>query len=233
VDVRVEEGRYLADRIAGARLVELPGVDHFVAVDPDQILDQVEPFVGSLGRSAPAQPEPERGERVLATIFVSDLPKAAETLAEVGDRAWAEILLRYDAVLREELARHGAADIDRAGEGFIATFDGPGRGIRCALAVQERLRRLGLEASLGLHTGEIIRCDGDLRGIAVHTAARVAAESAPGEILVTATTRDLVAGSGLAFADGGERHLKGIEGPRRLYAVADGVLHPQPAFARA
>ncbi|HEU0336289.1 MAG TPA: adenylate/guanylate cyclase domain-containing protein, partial [Gaiellaceae bacterium] len=221
VDVAVEEARYLAARIPSAQLVELPGVDHFVAVDPDAILDVVEPFVR--GRpQVPSAPTADDGpgQRVLATILVTDLPHAAREIERLGDRGWAELRRRHDEAVRDELRRHSGEDVDNAGEGFVATFDGPGRAIRCAVNVRERLAELGLVVRIGLHTGEIVRCPQDVRGIAVHTAARVAAQAEPGEVLVTATTRDLVAGSGLAFDDRGERSLKGLDGARRLFAVA-------------
>jgi class 3 adenylate cyclase len=224
VDVAVEEARYLAARIPSAQLVELPGVDHFVAVEPDAILDAVEPFVRARGHSAPAAvaapPDDGPGERVLATILVTDLPHAADELGRLGDRRWAELLRRHDVAVREELRRHAGEDVDNAGEGFVAIFDGPGRAIRCAVTLRERLGALGLAVRIGMHTGEVVRCPSDVRGIAVHTAARVAAQAEPGEVLVTATTRDLVAGSGLLFDDRGERSLKGLDGARRLFAVA-------------
>jgi DNA-binding SARP family transcriptional activator/class 3 adenylate cyclase/tetratricopeptide (TPR) repeat protein len=213
--VGAEEGRYVAGRIPGARFVELPGEDHVVAVDPDAILDVVEPFVTEVAAEA------GDGDlaRVLATILVTDIVGSTETVARVGDAAWARLLERHHQVVREELARFAGVEVETAGDGFLASFDGPGRALRCALALQERLVPLGVAARAGVHTGEVERSGDRLTGVAVHIAARVAAEAAPGEVLVTATTRDLVAGGGLAFADRGERTLPGFGEPRRLYAA--------------
>jgi pimeloyl-ACP methyl ester carboxylesterase len=214
VDVRVEEGRYLAERIPGARFVELPGADHFVAVDPDQIVDEVEEFVTG------ARPLLET-DRVLKTILVSDLVDSTETAARLGDRAWAELLEAHHRTVRDVLARFAGEEVDMAGDGVLALFDGPARAIRAGLDLRGRLAQLGLPVRVGIHTGEVHRVGGTARGIAVHVAARVAGEAAPAEVLVTATTRDLVAGSDLAFQDRGERRLKGFEEPRRLFeAVA-------------
>jgi DNA-binding SARP family transcriptional activator/class 3 adenylate cyclase len=215
-DARVEEGRYIAERIAGARFVELPGADHFVAVDADQILDVVEPFVAEV---AGVPTRGARDSRVLATILVTDVVGSTELVARLGDRDWASLVARHEAAIREELARFSGEEIDTAGDGFLALFDGPARAIRCALAVRNRADELGLALRIGLHTGEIERQGAKARGIAVHVAARVAAEAAPGEVYVTATTRDIVAGSGLEFEDLGERRLRGIDEPRRLFSA--------------
>jgi DNA-binding SARP family transcriptional activator/class 3 adenylate cyclase/predicted ATPase len=213
--VRVDEGRYIADRIPGARFVELPGDDHFVAVEPDQILDVVEPFVAEIAGVAHAVDT----HRSLATVLVTDIVGSTETATRLGDRPWADLLARYHEFARAELARFSGEEVDAAGDGFLALFDGPSRAIRCGLAIKERAAQLGLSIRVGLHTGEIERRGRAARGIAVHLAARVAAEASPGAVLVTATTRDLVAGSGLRFADGGERRLKGFDEPRRLFAA--------------
>jgi class 3 adenylate cyclase/pimeloyl-ACP methyl ester carboxylesterase len=214
-DSRVEEGQYIAERIPGARFVALEGVDHFVAIDPDQILDVVEPFVVGLSGGAPVVD----AHRALATIFFTDIVGSTEMAARLGDRAWADLLASHHELVRAELARHSGEEVDTAGDGFLALFDGPSRGIRCGLAVREQSAELGLPVRIGLHTGEIERRGRDARGIAVHLAARAAAEAAPGEVLVTATTRDLVAGSGLLFDDRGEHRLKGFDEPRRLFAA--------------
>jgi pimeloyl-ACP methyl ester carboxylesterase len=214
VDTAVEEGRYVARRIPGASYTELPGPDHFVGIDPDQILDVVEPFV--LGVASTSPPE---ADRVLATVLVTDIVGSTEALARLGDRAWADLLARHNEVVQAELARFSGELVDSTGDGVLALFDGPSRAIRCGEAIHARLATLGLAVRVGLHTGEIERRQDGPRGIAVHLAARVMAEAGAGEVLVTATTRDLVAGSGLAFADRGERLLRGIEEPRRLYAV--------------
>jgi pimeloyl-ACP methyl ester carboxylesterase len=221
LDVNVEEGRYIASRIPGASFVELPGNDHFVAIDPDQLLDVVEPFVQS--RTVPAiavPPEPSEVERVLATILVTDIVSSTETLHRMGDRAWSDLLHRHRAAVRNELERFSGEEVATTGDGFLATFDGPSRAVRCGRAIAERLAALGVEARLGVHTGEVERRGDELLGISVHTAFRVADAAAVGEVLVTSTTRDLVAGSGLEFVDRGERALKGIDEPRRLYALA-------------
>jgi class 3 adenylate cyclase len=195
-----------------ARFVELPGVDHFVAVDPDQILDEVEEFVTGV-RPRPAT------SRVLGSILSSDVVSSTELVRRLGDRAWAELLTEHDRVFSDVLRRFGGELVDTAGEGVLAFFDGPARAIRCGLSARDRLARLGLEVRIGIHTGEIERGRGSVRGIAVHLAARVAAEAEAGEVLVTSTTRDLVEGSGLSFGERGERRLKGFDAPRRLYAV--------------
>jgi class 3 adenylate cyclase len=211
-DSRVEEGRYIAERIPEAKFIELPGVDHVPWIDADQILDEVEEFLTGV-RGAP------RPGRVLATILVTDLVGSTEKAAELGDRAWSDLLESHHQAIRSELRRFSGEEIDTAGDGFLALFDGPARAIRCALAVTQRMRELGLSVRAGLHTGEVERPGREARGIAVHVSARVAAEAAPEEVLVTATTRDLVAGSGLDFSDRGERTLKGLEEPKRLFAA--------------
>jgi class 3 adenylate cyclase len=211
-DSHVEEGRYIAERIPEAKFIELPGVDHVPWIDPDQIVGEVEEFLTGV-RSGPLP------GRVLATILVTDIAGSTEKAAELGDRAWADLLSSHHQAIRRELRRHSGEEIDTAGDGFLALFDGPARAIRCALAVTRHVSELGLAIRAGIHTGEVERRGPEARGIAVHVAARVAAEAAPGEVLVTATTRDLVAGSGLSFSDRGERRLKGLDEPRRLFGA--------------
>jgi class 3 adenylate cyclase len=212
-DSRVDEGRYIAARIPGARFVELSGEDHVPMVDPDQILDEVEEFLTGT-RPAPVS------DRVLATVLFTDLVGSTETAGSLGDASWAALLRAHNEAVRRELERFSGEEIDTAGDGFLALFDGPARAIRCALAVREALGALGLEVRAGVHTGEVERRAGDKpRGIAVHIGARIAPCAGPGEVLVSATTRDLVAGSGLEFEDRGEHELKGVEGMRRLYAA--------------
>lgn len=211
LDTRVEEGRYIAERIPDARFVELPGDVHVPWVDMSPILDEIEEF---LTGSRPVTP----GRRVLATVLFTDIVASTDRLSEMGDPAWATLLEQHNAAVRRELAVYEGEEIGTRGDGFLALFDGPGRAIRCATAVRASLRGLGLEVRAGIHTGEVERAD-ELTGIAVHLAARVLGEAGAGEVLVTQTTRDLVEGSGLAFEDRGERELKGIEGRRRLYAV--------------
>jgi class 3 adenylate cyclase/pimeloyl-ACP methyl ester carboxylesterase len=212
-DARVEEGRYIAAHIPGARFVELPGDTHVPFWHPDDVVDEVEGFLTGV-RPAPAS------ERVLATVLFTDLVGSTERVRMLGDHAWAVLLDQHDRRVRHQLSRFGGEEIDTAGDGFLALFDGPARAIRCALAVRDSLAELGLEVRAGVHTGEVERpSGGGPRGIAVHVGARVAAAATAGEVLVSATTRDLVAGSGLDFADRGDFELKGI-GARRLYAAA-------------
>jgi class 3 adenylate cyclase len=159
------------------------------------------------------------GGRVLATILVTDIVGSTEVLRQVGDRAWAELLEQHHGIVREELGRFAGREVDTMGDGFLAAFDGPGRAIRCGLALRDRLASLELGIRAGLHTGEIERRGRALSGIAIHVASRVADEAEAGEVLVTATTRDLVSGAGFAFSDRGEHTLRGLAEPRRLYAV--------------
>ena len=211
-DARIEEGRYLAEHISGAGFVELPGDTHVPFWEPDDVVDEIEEFLTGI--------RPTRvGERVLATVLFTDLVGSTERARALGDRAWAELLGRHHRVVRSELERFTGEEIDTAGDGFLALFDGPARAIRCALAIRGGLAELGLEVRAGVHTGEVERPrGGGPRGISVHTGARIAAAGSAGDVLVSATTRDLVAGSGLAFEERGEVELKGI-GARRLYAA--------------
>jgi class 3 adenylate cyclase len=182
-------------------------------VDPDQILDEVEEFLTG-ARPATAS------DRVLATILFTDLVRSTERAAELGDASWAALLAEHHAAVRRELGRHAGEEIDTAGDGFFALFDGPARAIRCALAIRQALAELGLDVRAGVHTGEVERPAGAKpRGIAVHVAARVMGLGDAGDVLVSATTHDLVAGSGLEFDDRGEHTLKGVDGPRRVYAA--------------
>lgn len=211
-DSRVEEGRYVADRIPGARFVELAGNDHIPWIDADQIVDEVEEFLTGV------RPGPEP-DRVLATVLLTDIVGSSERAAEIGDRRWRELLEAHHALVRRELARWRGHEVDTAGDGFLATFDGPARAIRCACAIRDGLHALSLEIRAGLHTGECEIIGGKVGGIAVHTAARVAARAAPGEVLVSGTVRDLIAGSGIELEDRGVHALKGIPGEWPLLAV--------------
>jgi pimeloyl-ACP methyl ester carboxylesterase/class 3 adenylate cyclase len=212
-DANIDEGRFIAGRIPGAKFVELPGDDHIPFVDPDQIIDEVEEFLTGARPVAVA-------DRVLATVLFTDLVGSTEKARALGDHRWSELLEAHHRAVRDELAHYGGEEIDTAGDGFLALFDGPARAIRCALAVRDRLGPLGLEVRAGVHTGEVERTAGAApRGIAVHVGARVSAQAGAGEVLVSATTRDLVAGSGLEFADRGEFELKGLDERRRLYAT--------------
>jgi class 3 adenylate cyclase len=211
--VAVAEARWIADRIPGARLVELPGEDHLPWVgEQDALLDEVEEFLTGV-RSGPAP------DRVLATVLFTDIVGSTEHAVRLGDGAWRELVERHDHAVRAELGRWRGRELDATGDGFLAEFDGPARAIRCAGEIVARVRALGLEVRAGVHTGEAERTPSTLRGIAVHIGARVAAKAAAGEVLVSQTVKDLVAGSGLAFEDRGEHELKGVPGSWRLYAV--------------
>ena len=213
LDSSIEEGRWIASQIPGAKLVELPGDDHLPWVgDQDSVLDEVERFL--TGRLAPAEPD-----RVLATILVTDIVGSTERAAELGDRAWAELLDRHHAIVREQLHAFRGEEVDTAGDGFLATFDGPGRAIRAAVAIRDGLRDSGIPVRCGLHTGEAERVGGKVAGIAVHLAARIADTAESGEILVSDTVRSLVAGSGIEFADRGSALLRGVPEEQHLFAV--------------
>jgi class 3 adenylate cyclase len=211
--VRVEQGRYIANHIPGARYVELPGVDHLPWVEGGDIADEIEEFVTG---SRPAA----MVDRVLATVMFSDIVDSTLIAARVGDRRWSRLLEDHNAAVRRELQRNGGTEIDTAGDGFLASFDGPARAIRCALALHRAVAPLDLRLRVGLHTGEVERMGHKLSGIAVHTGARVAALAGPGEVLVSSTVRDLVAGSGIEFVDRGTHALKGVPGEWRIYAVS-------------
>jgi class 3 adenylate cyclase len=213
-DANVAEGRYIASRISGGRFVEFPGADHsWWTQDRDAILDEIEALITGV---RPA-PEPNR---ILATVLFTDLVGSTERLREHGDQGWATLLLRHHAAVRRTLEHHRGREIDSAGDGFFAIFDGPARAIRCALAIRDNARQLGLELRAGLHTGECELLADKVAGIAVHTGARIAALAGAGEIFVSATVRDLVSGSGISFESRGEHALKGI-GEREVFAVVD------------
>jgi len=205
-------GRYLADNIAGSRFVELAGNDHVPFTDAEPLLDEVEEFlVGSRGAA--------QSERALATILFTDLVDSTARAAELGDRRWRHLLERHDAAVRRQLALHRGREVKTVGDGFLATFDGPARAIRCADALRGELGSLGLEVRSGIHTGEVELIGDDLGGIAVNIGARIGAEAVAGEVLVSSTVRELVVGSGLEFADRGVRSLKGVPGEWRLFAI--------------
>lgn len=212
--VPVACGHYLAENIEGAKYVEIPGDDHFVS-DPetqDVIADEIEEFITGEHH----RPEPDR---VLATVMFTDIARSTERAAELGDARWRELLGNYYTVLRKELTTFRGHEVNTAGDGLLATFDGPARAIRCAGSVRERMRPLGLQVRTGLHTGECELIGDDIGGIAVHIAARVAASAEPDEVMVSSTVKDLVAGSGLRFADRGAHSLKGVPGEWRLFVV--------------
>ncbi|MCF6508224.1 adenylate/guanylate cyclase domain-containing protein [Blastococcus sp. MG754426] len=209
-------GRYLAERIPGARLVELDGADHlFFLGDTETPLAEIEEFLTG------SRPAPPAVSTVLATVLFADVAGSTELVARVGDAAWAGIRERFLALARGELARFGGVEVDVAGDGLLATFDGPARAIRCALAVQDSAGAAGVRLRVGVHAGEVQRLDGGhIAGLAVHIGARVMAEAEPGEVLVSGTVKDLVVGSGLGFADRGVRTLRGVPGSWPLFAVS-------------
>lgn len=212
-DVRVEEGRWIASRIPGAKFVELPGGDHFLtAGDTGPLLAEIQEFV--TGRRSPGT-----GERVLATVLFTDIVGSTERAVELGDHGWRTLLERHHRVVREELAHHRGREIDTAGDGFLATFDGPARAIACATAICARVGQLGLEVRAGIHTGEIERMGDGYAGLALHIGSRIAGLAAPGEVLVSRTVKDLVAGSGIDFVDRGTHRLRGIPDEWQLLAV--------------
>jgi pimeloyl-ACP methyl ester carboxylesterase/class 3 adenylate cyclase len=218
--LRIEGARYMAEQIPGARLVELEGARHLPFGDHfEQMWTEVERFlVEAYQGGAWGEAEPET---VLATILFTDLVGSTAKAAKLGDRGWRELLEQHHARIRGHLAQYRGVELDTAGDGFFARFDGPARAIRCACAIRESVAELGLEVCAGLHTGECELLDDKVAGIAVSIGARVAAQAQSGEVLVSQTVKDLVAGSGIEFADRGSAELKGVPGEWKLYAVAD------------
>ncbi len=212
-DVKVEEGRWIADQIEGAKFVEIDGSDHFFSGDgSDAILAELEEFVtGSRGARSP--------ERVLATVLFTDIVGSTERAAQLGDRAWTELLERHNDAVRGQVARFRGREVDTQGDGFLATFDGPGRAIAAAQAIGQALSPIGVEVRAGLHTGEIELLGDDVAGLAVHIGARVASLAGPGEVLVSRTVKDLVTGSGIEFESRGLHVLKGVPDEWQIYAV--------------
>jgi pimeloyl-ACP methyl ester carboxylesterase/class 3 adenylate cyclase len=209
----VNQGRAVAERIPGARFVELPGDDHIPFLgDYDAITNEIEEFLTG------AHQAPDT-DRVLATVLFTDIVGSTELASTLGDRAWRDLLEAHHARVRRELAIHRGIEVDTAGDGFMARFDGPARAIRCAQAVAAAVQSLGIEIRAGLHTGECEVTDAGLAGIAVHIAARVAAGAGPGEVRVSRTVKDLVAGSGIRFSDLGAHSLKGVPGEWDLFRV--------------
>ena len=214
LDVKVDESRWIAGQIPGAKFVELPGDAHTLwAGDTDSLIDEIQEFLTGTARG----PEPDR---VLATVLFTDIVGSTLKATELGDRRWGELLERHHAVVRRHLDRFSGHEIDTAGDGFFASFDGPARAIRAACAIREGVEPLGIEIRAGLHTGECERMQEKISGIAVHTGARVAGRAEAGEVLVSQTVKDLVAGSGISFEDRGEQELRGV-GAWRLYSVVD------------
>jgi pimeloyl-ACP methyl ester carboxylesterase len=211
--VPIEQAEFLARSIPNARLVELPGTDHVTFVgDSDALVDEIEEFLTG-ARSAPDT------DRVLATVVFTDIVGSTEHAAAVGDKRWRELLEQHHRIVRRELERFRGNEIDTAGDGFMASFDGPARAIRCARAIEDANKVIGVDVRAGVHTGECERLGNKLSGIAVHIAARVAASADAGEVVVSQTVKDLVAGSGLEFDDRGVHELKGVPDPWRLFAA--------------
>jgi class 3 adenylate cyclase len=211
--------RYMASHIPSARVVEIPGAGHLALGKPVvAIAAEIERFVKEVWEAGGW--EDREPDRVLATVLFTDIVGSTVKAAELGDRAWRELLERHHALIRRELVRFRGSELDVAGDGFFARFDGPARAIRCACAITDTVRELGIDVRAGLHTGECELVDGKVTGIAVHTGARVASLSQPGEVLVSGTVKDLVAGSGIEFDDRGVAELKSIPGEWRLFAVS-------------
>jgi pimeloyl-ACP methyl ester carboxylesterase len=224
-NIPVENARYAAEHIPGARFIELEGTDHLpFSHDADRIADEIEEFLtGARGGREP--------DRVLATVLFTDIVGSTQRAAELGDRGWRELLQRHDALVREELARFDGREIKHTGDGFLATFDGPARAIRCAEEIRDRLLEAGIETRAGLHTGECELTGDDVGGIAVHIAARVMASAGARDILVSSTVKELVVGSGLAFESRGTHSLKGAPGEWTLFAVSEDVPDQGPSAA--
>jgi class 3 adenylate cyclase len=202
----LEEARYIADRILGAKLIAVPGRDYLPWVgDQESIVAEVGKFVTG---AAPVR-EPDR---VLLTVLFTDVVDSTKRAAELGDKRWRELLERHNALVRRNIQEYRGREVDRAGDGFLTTFDGPARAIRCAQAIVASAAKEGLEIRAGVHSGEVELLEQGIGGIAVHLGARVAALAAPSEVLVTTTVRDLVAGSGIEFAERGTHELKGVPG---------------------
>lgn len=212
--INVSHGRFLAEHITDAEYVEVPGADHLPFLgDPEAILSPIERFLTGV-----VLPTDQR--RVLATVLFTDIVGSTEHAARLGDRRWRALLEEHNAIVRGELERYRGRELDRAGDGFVALFDGPGRAVRCALGIQHGVERLGVSLRAAVHTGEVELLGAEVEGIAVHIGARVAALADPGEVLVTSTVRDLAAGSEIAFIDRGVRTLRGVPGRWKLFAAS-------------
>jgi class 3 adenylate cyclase len=210
----INNGRWLAAHIDGATLIERAGGDHVAWFNPSVVVPDIREFLTGVR-------EPEEPDRILGTVLFTDIVGSTELATRVGDGRWRDLLEAHNEAVRAELAKYRGREVDTAGDGFLAVFDGPARAIRAARAIVEAVQRLGIHVRAGVHTGEIEQLpSGDIRGIAVHIGARVAAAADADEVLVSSSVRDLVAGSGFAFEDRGMHVLKGVAEERRLYAVA-------------
>jgi class 3 adenylate cyclase len=212
-DAWVEAARYTATLIPGARFREFPGIGHLFFDIWEDVAAELERFITGAQVAAPS-------DRVIATILFVDIVGSTERVAALGDAVWRNLLERYYTLARRQLVAHAGVEVDTAGDGLLARFDGPARAIRCARAIQREARELGLELRAGVHTGEVEMVGTAIRGIAVHTAARIASLAGPGEVYTSNTVRDLVAGSGIGFQDRGVHTLKGIPDPRQVLTVA-------------
>src|SRR5208282_5507187 len=214
VTINVEGGRYLAKHIPGARYIELPGQDHppWIGDNAMEIADAIEEFLTGAPASVPV-------DRVLATVLFTDIVGSTEKAAALGDRRWRDLLDNHHATIRRNLTRFRGHEVKTTGDGILATFDGPARGVRCACSIAQEIKPLGIDVRAGLHTGECEMMGEDVGGIAVHIGARVASLAGAGEVLVSSTVKDLVAGSGLRFSDRGNQTLKGVPGEWHVYAV--------------
>jgi class 3 adenylate cyclase len=212
----VEQARYIGEHVPNAEVVELPGTEHApFAGDAERVLRELRRFVSAV------RDEEAEFDRVLATVLFTDLVGSTERAAALGDRAWRELVERHHTIIRGLLARYRGTEVDTAGDGFFATFDGPARAVRCARAIIDAVQPIGLDVRAGVHTGEVDTIDGKAGGIAVNIGARVAASAAPREILVSSTVKDLTAGSGLEFEDAGRRELKGIPDTWHVFRLVE------------
>jgi class 3 adenylate cyclase len=212
--IKIEHSRFLAAHIPGARYLELEGTDNMFSLgDSESLLGEIEEHLTGVRHVH----EPDR---MLATVLFTDICDSTRRAAEMGDSGWRSLLERHDALFRHALDRHRGREVKRTGDGFLATFDGPARAIRCAASVAEAMGSIGIQVRAGLHTGELEVMEGDLGGLAVHIAARVMDRASPNEVLVSGTVKDLVVGSGIGFKDRGEHELRGVPGEWRLYAVS-------------
>jgi class 3 adenylate cyclase len=213
---RVGQAHYIGERIAGAKVVVLPGKEHAPFVgNTDLVLRELRAFAASISE------EEDEFDRMLTTVLFTDLVGSTEQLADLGDRAWRDLVEQHHARIRGLLARYRGAEVDTAGDGFFATFDGPARAVRCARAIIDTVASLGLTVRVGVHTGEVQVIDGKVGGVAVNIGARIAGLADANEVLVSSTVRDLTAGSGLRFENAGDHRLKGIPDPWRVYRVVE------------